>query len=97
MCEGNVYRSFRLVVLLLNWPNDTSIAVRSKPTLPDFTMRKEMIPEMMYSDVALYQLVIMTQAQRTTITRDFTIIQKGSGCLISGAFRTTAAKALNGK
>jgi len=35
------------------------------------------------------------QAQLTAVTRDFAMIQKRAVCLISGAFRTTAAEALN--
>jgi ribonuclease HI len=37
----------------------------------------------------------MTQKQVTTTIRDFATIQKRAACLISGAFRTTAAEALN--
>jgi ribonuclease HI len=53
------------------------------------------IPQMLYGAAAWYQPGIMTKAQLTAITRDFTTIQKRAACLISGAFRTTAAEALN--
>jgi ribonuclease HI len=53
------------------------------------------IPQMLYGAAAWYQPGIMTQIQLTAITRDFTTIQKRAACLISGAFRTTAAEALN--
>jgi ribonuclease HI len=53
------------------------------------------IPQMLYGAAAWFQPGNMTQAQLTTITRDFAAIQKRAACLISGAFRTTAAEALN--
>jgi ribonuclease HI len=53
------------------------------------------IPQMLYGAAAWYQPGIMTRAQLTTITREFATIQKRAACLISGAFRTTAAEALN--
>jgi hypothetical protein len=53
------------------------------------------IPQMLYGAAAWFQPGNMTQAQLTTITRDFAAIQKRAACLISGAFRTTVAEALN--
>ncbi|EEA25056.1 reverse transcriptase, putative [Talaromyces marneffei ATCC 18224] len=53
------------------------------------------IPQMLYGAAAWFQPGNMTQAYITAITRDFATIQKRAACLISGAFRTTAAEALN--
>ena len=53
------------------------------------------IPQMLYGAAAWYQLGNMTQRQLTKITREFANIQKRAACLITGAFRTTAAEALN--
>lgn len=53
------------------------------------------IPQMLYGAAAWYQPGVMTQAQLTKITHDFANIQTRAACLISGAFRTTAAEALN--
>ncbi|EED11528.1 hypothetical protein TSTA_008240 [Talaromyces stipitatus ATCC 10500] len=53
------------------------------------------ILQMLDGAAAWFQPGNMTQAQITTITRDFAMIQKRAACLISGAFRTTAAETLN--
>jgi ribonuclease HI len=53
------------------------------------------IPQMLYGAAAWYQPGVMTKTQLTRITWEFAKIQKRAACLISGAFRTTAAEALN--
>jgi hypothetical protein len=53
------------------------------------------IPQMLYGAMAWFQPGLMTQKQVTTTIRDFATIQKRAACLISGAFHTTAAEALN--
>ena len=53
------------------------------------------IPQMLYGAAAWFQPGIISKSQLTRITHDFASIQKRAACLISGAFRTTAAEALN--
>jgi hypothetical protein len=53
------------------------------------------IPQMLFGAAAWYQPDLMTRRQINATIRDFATIQKRAACLISGAFRTTAAEALN--
>ncbi|EED15965.1 hypothetical protein TSTA_010810 [Talaromyces stipitatus ATCC 10500] len=53
------------------------------------------IPQMLYGPAAWFQPDLMSQRQIIQTVRKFTTIQKRAACLISGAFCTTAAEALN--
>lgn len=53
------------------------------------------IPQMLYGAAAWFQPGLMSQKHITSTIKDFAGIQKRAACLISGAFRTTAAEALN--
>ena len=53
------------------------------------------IPQMLFGVSAWYQPMLISKMKARTISRPFEHIQKRAACLISGAFRTTAAEALN--
>ncbi|OQD73321.1 hypothetical protein PENANT_c211G00669, partial [Penicillium antarcticum] len=53
------------------------------------------IPQMLFGVSAWYQPMLISKSKAQAICRPFAAIQKQTACLISGAFRTTAAEALN--
>ncbi|KAJ5819485.1 hypothetical protein N7474_005076 [Penicillium riverlandense] len=53
------------------------------------------IPQMLFGVSAWYQPLLISKTKARTISQPFVGIQKRAACLISGAFRTTAAEALN--
>lgn len=53
------------------------------------------IPQMLFGVSAWYQPMHVSKSKAQSICRPFAAIQKQAACLISGAFRTTAAEALN--
>lgn len=53
------------------------------------------IPQMLFGVSAWYQPMLISKSKARAICRPFVATQKQAGCLISGAFRTTAAEALN--
>ncbi|KAI1829205.1 hypothetical protein DTO027I6_9898 [Penicillium roqueforti] len=53
------------------------------------------IPQMLFGVSAWYQPMLISKTKARTISQPFAGIQKRAACLISGAFRTTAAEALN--
>ncbi|RAO74375.1 uncharacterized protein BHQ10_010387 [Talaromyces amestolkiae] len=53
------------------------------------------IPQILYGTTAWFHPGLMTQKQITSTIKGFASIQKRAACLISSAFRTTAAEALN--
>ncbi|KAJ5117510.1 zinc knuckle domain protein [Penicillium atrosanguineum] len=53
------------------------------------------IPQMLFGVSAWYQPMLISKTKSRTISQPFVGIQKRAACLISGAFRTTAAEALN--
>ncbi|KAJ5318355.1 zinc knuckle domain protein [Penicillium atrosanguineum] len=53
------------------------------------------IPQMLFGVSAWYQPMLISKTKARTISQPFASIQKRAACLISGAFRTTAAEALN--
>ena len=53
------------------------------------------IPQMLFGVSAWYQPMVISKLKARTISQPFVAIQKRAACLISGAFRTTAAEALN--
>ena len=53
------------------------------------------IPQMLFGVSAWYQPMLISKSKSQAICRPFVAIQKQAACLISGAFRTTSAEALN--
>lgn len=53
------------------------------------------IPQMLFGVSAWYQPMVISKMKAHAISHPFVSIQKRAACLISGAFRTTAADALN--
>jgi ribonuclease HI len=53
------------------------------------------IPQMLFGISAWFQPLLENKRTQETICRPFASIQKRAACLISGAFKTTAAEALN--
>lgn len=53
------------------------------------------IPQMFYGVAAWYQPQLITKRKAKEISQPFASLQKRAACLISGAFKTTAAEALN--
>lgn len=53
------------------------------------------IPQMLFGVSAWYQPMQISKTKAQSICRPFAAIQKQAACLISGAFRTTSAEALN--
>lgn len=53
------------------------------------------IPQMLFGVCVWYQPMLISNSKARTISQPFAAIQKRAACLISGAFRTTAAEALN--
>lgn len=53
------------------------------------------VPQMLFGVSAWYQPMVISKTKARTISQPFVTIQKWAACLISGAFRTTAAEALN--
>ncbi|KAJ5543315.1 zinc knuckle domain protein [Penicillium sp. DV-2018c] len=53
------------------------------------------IPQMLFGVSVWYQPMLTTKTKTRTICKPFAAIQKQAACMISGAFRTTAAEALN--
>jgi hypothetical protein len=53
------------------------------------------IPQMLFGVSAWYQPMVISKKKARTISQPFVAIQKRAACLISGAFRTRAAEALN--
>ncbi|KAJ5111866.1 zinc knuckle domain protein [Penicillium alfredii] len=53
------------------------------------------IPQMLFGVSVWYQPMHVSKSKAQSICRPFAAIQKQAACLISGAFRTTAAEALN--
>lgn len=53
------------------------------------------IPQMLFRVSAWYQTIVISNMKARKISQPFVAIQKRAACLISGAFRTTAAEALN--
>ncbi|KAJ5111870.1 reverse transcriptase [Penicillium alfredii] len=53
------------------------------------------IPQMLFGVSAWYQPMLVSKSKAQAICRPFVAVQKQAACLISGAFRTTAAEALN--
>jgi ribonuclease HI len=53
------------------------------------------IPQMLFGVSAWYQPMVISKMKARSISQPFVTIQKRAACLISGAFRTTAAEALN--
>ncbi|KAI1829300.1 hypothetical protein DTO027I6_9813 [Penicillium roqueforti] len=64
-----------------------------------YAMRKiyqaVIIPQMLFGVSAWYQPMLISNSKARTISQPFAAIQKQAACLISGAFKTTAAEALN--
>lgn len=58
-----------------------------------YIYRAIVIPQMLYGVAAWFQPANKKQANQ--ISSQFSAVQKRAACLISGAFRTTAAEALN--
>lgn len=59
------------------------------------TYQAIVIPQMLYGVAAWFQPGALTKKEATKTVRGFAAIQKRAAVLISGAFRTTAAEALN--
>jgi ribonuclease HI len=53
------------------------------------------IPQMLFGVSAWYQPMLISKTKARATSQPFVGIQKRAACLISGAFRTTAAEALN--
>ena len=53
------------------------------------------IPQMLFGVSAWYQPMLIDKTKARAISQSFVGIQERAACLISGAFRTTAAEALN--
>jgi Reverse transcriptase (RNA-dependent DNA polymerase) len=53
------------------------------------------VPQILYGVASWFRPDTLTKKQINALIRDFTSIQKRAACLISGAFRTTTASALN--
>ncbi|KAJ5110838.1 zinc knuckle domain protein [Penicillium argentinense] len=53
------------------------------------------IPQMLFGVSAWYHPMMISKMKARMISQPFVAIQKRAACLISGAFRTTAAEALN--
>ena len=53
------------------------------------------IPQMLFGVSAWYQPLLISKTKARAINQTFVGVQKRAACLISGAFRTTAAEALN--
>jgi ribonuclease HI len=53
------------------------------------------IPQMLFGVSAWYQPMLISKSKARNMCHPFVAIQKQAACLISGAFRTTAAEALN--
>jgi hypothetical protein len=53
------------------------------------------IPQMLFGVAAWYQPMVISKMKARTVSQPFVTIQKRAACLISGAFRTTAAEALS--
>lgn len=53
------------------------------------------VPQMLFGVAAWFQAGIMPAKERNKVIQQFVTVQKRAACLISGAFRTTAAEALN--
>ncbi|OQD72542.1 hypothetical protein PENANT_c238G09961, partial [Penicillium antarcticum] len=64
-----------------------------------YAMRKiyqaVIIPQMLFGVSAWYQPTLISNYKARTISQPFAAIQKQAACLISGAFKSTAAEALN--
>jgi hypothetical protein len=53
------------------------------------------ISQMLFGVSAWYQPIVISRTKARAISQPFVEIQKRTACLISGAFETTAAEALN--